>query len=58
LPARPRVERVFGWLKRVAGLHKVKVRGLAKVDTLLIASAAYNLRRLVTLTRAATCPLT
>jgi transposase len=51
--ARPRVERVFGWLKRIAGLHKVKVRGLAKVDTALIfASAAYNLRRLVTLTRA------
>jgi transposase len=51
--ARPRVERVFGWLKRIAGLHKVKVRGLAKVDTVLIlASAAYNLRRLVTLTRA------
>jgi hypothetical protein len=53
--ARPRVERVFGWLKRIAGLHKVKVRGLAKVDTLLVlASAAYNLRRLVTLTRATT----
>lgn len=51
--ARPRVERVFGWLKRIAGLHKVMVRGLAKVDTVLIlASAAYNLRRLVTLTRA------
>jgi len=51
--ARPRVERAFGWLKRIAGLHKVKVRGLARVDTVLIlASAAYKLRRLVTLTRA------
>jgi len=44
---RPRIERAFGWLKSVGGLRKVKLRGLAKVDGLLVfASAAYNLRRL------------
>lgn len=44
---RPRLERAFGWLKSVGGLRKVKLRGLAKVDRLLVfASAAYNLRRL------------
>jgi IS5 family transposase len=44
---RPRIERVFGWIKSVAGLRKVKLRGLAKVDGLMVfASAAFNLRRL------------
>jgi transposase len=48
--ARPRVEPAFGWLKTVAWLRKVKLRGLAKVDWLVVfASAAFNLRRLVTL---------
>jgi transposase len=51
--ARPRIEPAFGWLKTVAWLRKVKLRGLPKVDWLvLFASAAYNLRRLVTLTAA------
>ena len=27
--ARPRIERAFGWLKTIAGLRKVKLRGLA-----------------------------
>src|SRR6186713_639905 len=44
--ARPRIERAFGWLKTIAGLRKVKLRGLQKVDTLFVfASAAFNIRR-------------
>ena len=51
---RPRIERVFGWIKSVAGLRKVKLRGLAKVDGLMVfASAAFNLRRLSRLLSAA-----
>ena len=45
--ARPRVEPAFGWLKTVAWMRKVKLRGLANVDWLLVfASAAFNLIRL------------
>jgi len=45
--ARPRIEPAFGWLKTIAWLRKVKLRGLAKVDWLLVfASAAFNLLRL------------
>jgi len=41
------VERVFAWLKWVAGLKRVKLRGLAKVNWLVkFAAAAYNLWRL------------
>lgn len=44
---RPRIERVFAWLKPVAGLRKVKLRGLRKVDQLFVfACAAFNLKRL------------
>lgn len=44
---RPRVEPAFGWLKTVAGIRKVKLRGLPKVDWLFVfASAAFNLVRL------------
>ena len=44
---RPRIERAFGWLKTIAGLRKVKLRGLPNVDALFVfASAAYNLKRL------------
>jgi transposase len=44
---RPRIERVFGWLKTVAGIRKVKLRGLAKVGWLFqYAAAAYNLWRI------------
>lgn len=47
---RPRVERVFGWLKPIAGLRKIKLRGLAQVEWLFVfACAAFNLKRLVTL---------
>jgi transposase len=48
--ARPRIEPAFGWLKTIAWIRKVKLRGLAKVDWLFVfASAAFNLRRLSTL---------
>jgi transposase len=45
--ARPRIEPAFGWLKTIAWLRKVKLRGLANVDWLLVfAAAAFNLKRL------------
>jgi len=44
---RPRVEPAFGWLKTIAWVRKVKLRGLPKVDWLFVfASAAFNLLRL------------
>ena len=44
---RPRIERVFAWLKPIAGLRKVKLRGLRKIDQLFVfACAAFNLKRL------------
>jgi IS5 family transposase len=47
---RPRVERVFGWIKPIAGLRKIKLRGLAHVEWLFVfACAAFNLKRLATL---------
>ncbi|AMY09907.1 Transposase DDE domain protein [Luteitalea pratensis] len=54
---RPRIERVFGWLKPLAGLRKVKLRGLDKVDSLFVfACAAFNLRRLPRLLAMAATP--
>jgi transposase len=48
--ARPRIERAFGWLKTIAGLRKVKLRGLANVDALFVfAGAAFNIKRIMTL---------
>jgi transposase len=45
--ARPRIEPAFGWLKTIAWMRKVKLRGLAKVNWLFVfASAAFNLIRL------------
>jgi transposase len=45
--ARPRIEPAFGWLKTIAWMRKVKLRGLKKVDWLFVfASAAFNLIRL------------
>jgi transposase len=45
--ARPRIEPAFGWLKTIAWMRKVKLRGLPNVDWLLVfASAAFNLIRL------------
>jgi transposase len=44
---RPLIEKVFGWLKPVAGLRKAKLRGLEKVGWLFqYAAAAYNLWRI------------
>lgn len=44
---RKRIEEQFGWIKGSAGLGKVKVRGLAKVDAAFtFAIAAYNLVRI------------
>ena len=44
---RPLIEKVFGWLKPVAGLRKVKLRGREKVGWLFqYAAAAYNLWRI------------
>ena len=44
---RPLIEKVFGWLKPIGGLRKVKLRGLEKVGWLVqYAAAAYNLWRI------------
>jgi hypothetical protein len=44
---RKRVERAFGWAKTVAGLRKMRHRGLLKVDwQFTLAMAAYDLVRL------------
>jgi transposase len=44
---RPRIERVFGWMKAVGGIRKVKLRGLLNVNWLfLMTAAAFNLRRI------------
>src|SRR5688572_26817447 len=47
-PTRAATDRArLGWLKTIAWLRKVKLRGLAKVDGLFVfACAAFNLRRL------------
>jgi hypothetical protein len=42
-----RIEEGFGWIKEVAGLAQVKLRGLARVDAAFVLGlAAYNLLRL------------
>jgi transposase len=52
---RKRIEECFGWLKTVAGLRKVRHRGVCKVDWIFtFACAAYNLVRMRNL--AATVP--
>jgi transposase len=44
---RPGIEKVFGWIKPIGGLRKVKLRGLEKVSWLVrYTAAAYNLWRL------------
>jgi hypothetical protein len=48
--ARPRIEPAFGWLKTIAWIRKVKLRGLAQVEWLFVfASAAYNVLRVTNL---------
>ena len=47
---RKRIEEVFGWLKTVGGLRKLRHRGCARVDwQFLFAAAAYNMVRMRTL---------
>jgi transposase len=54
LRVRKRIEEAFGWAKTVAGLRKVRHRGLPKVDwQFTFAMAAYNLVRLPKLLGAA-----
>lgn len=44
---RKRIEECFGWLKTVAGMRKVRHRGVCKVDWIFtFACAAYNLVRM------------
>ena len=44
---RKRIEEAFGWAKTVAGLRKLRYRGLPKVDwQFTLAMAAYDLVRL------------
>lgn len=50
---RPLIERTFGWMKAVAGMRKVKLRGLLNVDWLFVlTAAAFNLWRIPKLQRA------
>ena len=50
---RQRVEEIFGWLKTVGGLRKLRHRGLERVEWIFtFAVAAYNLVRLRNLERA------
>ena len=52
---RKRIEEAFGWVKTIAGLAKVKVRGLARVrHAFTFAMAAYNLIRMPRLLAEAT----
>jgi Transposase DDE domain len=44
---RKRIEEAFGWAKTIAGLRKMRHRGLPKVDwQFVLAMTAYNLVRL------------
>jgi transposase len=50
---RPLIERVFGWMKAVGPMRKVKLRGLLNVDWLfLMTAAAFNLWRIPKLIQA------
>jgi hypothetical protein len=50
--AQPRIEPAFGWLKTIAWIRNVELRGLANVEWLFVfASAAFNLIRLPKLLR-------
>lgn len=51
---RKRIEEVFGWMKTVGGLRKLRHRGTARVEwQFLFVAAAYNLVRLRTLAQVA-----
>jgi hypothetical protein len=48
------VEKIFGWMKVVAGLRKTKFRGRRRVDWIFsLSAAAFNLIRMVKLIPAA-----
>src|ERR1700687_4504174 len=50
---RPLIERVFGWMKTVGPMRKIKLRGLPNVDWLfLMTAAAFNLCRIPNLVQA------
>ena len=52
---RKRSEEIFGWLKTIGLLHKVKLRGVQRVGWLFTsATAVYNLVRMRNLVEAAT----
>ncbi len=54
LKKRKRIEQIFGWLKTVGGMRKVRHRGRAKVQWMFtLALSAYNLVRLRTITNQA-----
>lgn len=51
---RKRIEEVFGWMKTIGGLRKLRHRGTARVEWhFLFVAAAYNLVRLRTLEQVA-----
>lgn len=51
---RKRIEEVFGWMKTIGGLRKLRHRGTARVEwQFLFVAAAYNLVRLRTLAQVA-----
>jgi transposase len=51
---RKRIEEIFGWMKTIGGLRKLRHRGTEKVEwQFLFVAAVYNLVRLRTLMRAA-----
>ena len=53
--ARRRIERIFAWIKQVAGQRRTRFRGRDRVDWMFtFAAAAYNLVRMANLSRSAT----
>ena len=53
LRIRKRVEEVFGWLKTIAGLHKLHHRGRERIDAIfMFATTVYNMIRIRNLTAA------
>ena len=51
---RKRIEEIFGWMKTVGGLRKLRYRGKRKVNWIfLFCSAAFNLIRMVNIARQA-----
>src|SRR5260370_37548905 len=54
---RRRVEKVFAWIKTVAGLRQTKLRGRARIDWLFrLTAAAHNFGRMVKLVAAEEWP--